>query len=282
MNNTKVLITGSKGQLGSDILSKLISEGFCCIGVDISHFNLVDRESTINFILKEKPDVIIHCAAYVAVDKAEQEQELCYEVNVNGTKHICDAANKINAKLIYFSTDYVFNNDDNTPILVNSNKDPVNHYGKTKSLGEDYIIQNISNFFILRTSWIYGVRGNNFTKTMINLSKTKDKITVVSDQVGSPTFTEDVASVIGEFVKSDKYGVYNVTNEGFCSWYEFAKEIFRLSNIKIVVEPCLSKNYVTLAKRPKNSRLDKEKLSENGFTRLPSWENALKRYLKNL
>jgi len=279
MFNKKILITGAKGQLGSDILMELEGKGYPCTGVDIADFDLTDEKAVFLNVEKIKPDVIIHCAAYVAVDKAEEDKDTCYNVNVNGTKNIVDVAKKINAELIFFSTDYVLN-ENGTDILTEEIKtNPINYYGYSKEVSENYIKENLTKYYILRISWIYGANGNNFIKTMIKLSETRDEISVVSDQIGSPTYTKDIAKIMYQFVNSDKYGIYHLTSENFCSWYDFAVLIFSKINIKMKVNKILSEDYKTLAKRPKNSRLSKDKLANNGFERLPLWEDALDRYL---
>lgn len=278
----KVLITGAKGQLGTSICNSLSNYDFEVIAIDKDNFDLTNRQVTIEYINKVKPDVVIHCAAYVLVDKAEEDRDLCYDVNVNATKNIVDACLMVDTKLIYFSTDYVLSAEGEDEIFEDHETNALNHYGETKRLGEEYIIKNMTKYFIFRISWIYGIYGNNFIKTMLKLAETKDEISVVYDQVGSPTFTNDIADMMHKFIDSDKYGIYNMTNEGFCSWYDFAVRIFELSNISMKVNKISSDDYVTLAKRPKNSRLSKKKLLDNGFGLLPTWDDALQRYMKEL
>lgn len=276
----KVLITGAKGQLGSDILTHLTKNGFSCVGIDIDDFDLTNEQDVYENIKKIAPSVIIHCAAYVAVDRAEEEKSRCYSVNVDATKYIVNIAKELSSKLIFFSTDYVLNENGTNLLTENIKTNPINYYGYTKELAEKYIVDNLKDYFILRISWIYGKNGNNFIKTMVKLSETKKELSVVDDQVGSPTYTKDIASAIDQFIKSDKCGIYHLTNEGFCSWCEFAKTIFSKLNIDIKVNAVSSQSYKTLAKRPKNSRLSKEKLIENGFFKLPLWQDALDRYLE--
>lgn len=278
--SNKILVTGAKGQLGSDICSYLTGKGFSVVGVDISDFDLTDKDAVIENVKKINPTTIIHCAAYVAVDKAEEDKELCYNVNVNGTKNIVDVAKEISAKLVFFSTDYVLNENGTNILTEDIKTNPINYYGYSKEVAEQYIIDNIKEYFILRISWIYGRTGHNFIKTMIKLSETRKEISVVNDQVGSPTYTKDIAETMDKFINSKNYGIYHITNEGFCSWCEFAKAIFSKLNIDMKVNSISSEEYKTLAQRPKNSRLSKDKLENNGFCRLPSWENALDRYLE--
>ncbi len=277
----KVLVTGVKGQLGFDILNLLNEQGVTAKGVDIDDFDLTDEKSVRDYVLNYAPDTIIHCAAYTAVDRAEDEKELCEKVNYNGTKNLVDVAKELDAKFVYFSTDYVFEGTGTTPFEVDEPANPINHYGYTKWLGEKAIRENLDKYFICRISWVFGENGKNFIKTMLNLAETHDKLTVVDDQIGSPTYCKDVAKLVCEMIKTEKYGTYHVTNEGFCSWYEFAVEIFKQAGKNIDVTPVDSSKYPAKAARPKNSRMSKAALTENGFEHLPTWQDALSRYLKN-
>jgi dTDP-4-dehydrorhamnose reductase/dTDP-4-dehydrorhamnose 3,5-epimerase len=278
----KVLVTGTKGQLGYDIVKRLNVLGIEAIGVDRDDLDITDKEQTPKYILKTKPDVIVHCAAYTAVDKAEDEKELCYAVNVEGTRNIAAAAQAIDAKMVYISTDYVFAGEGTEPHLEDNSTKPINYYGYTKEEGEVVVRELLEKYFIIRTSWVYGRNGNNFVKTMLNLAKLRDEINVVNDQIGAPTYTKDLAILICDMLQTTKYGTYHGVNEGYCSWYEFAKAIFEKAGVAIKVNPISSSDYPTKAKRPLNSRLSKSNLDKNGFDRLPEWEDALKRYLNKI
>ena len=276
----KILVTGAKGQLGRDITSELDRLQVEYKGIDIDDFDLTDEESVRKCFLEYKPDRVIHCAAYVAVDKAEEQKELCYNVNVKGTEYVAKACNDVGAALMYISTDYVFTGIGDKPFETNGEKGPLNQYGFTKYQGELKVQEILNNYFIVRISWVFGVGGNNFIKTMLQLSETRDSLMVVDDQIGSPTFTYDAAKVLCEMIMSEKFGIYHVTNEGFCSWFEFAKEIFAQAGKKIEVNPVKTTEYKSAAIRPLNSRLSKISLDNAGFHRLPDWKDALKRYLK--
>ena len=282
MKQQKVLVTGAAGQLGSDIMTHLNAANIDCLGVDRVDYDLTNRDLVFKNIKEYMPTLIIHCAAYVAVDKAEEDRDLCYKINVDATKNIVDVANEINSDVMYFSTDYIFNSQNNEPLEIDQPKEPINHYGDTKNIGEEYVINNVKNYYIARISWVFGKNGVNFIKTMLKLAETRDKLTVVNDQVGSPTYTEDVAAWVVSVIEMQKYGIYHVTNEGFCSWYEFALKIFDLANVKIDVEPVSSDNFKTAAKRPANSKMSKKSSIENGVPLLPTWEDALGRYLKEI
>jgi len=278
----KVLVTGVKGQLGHDVVKRFKVLGIEAIGVDKDDFDITDKEQTRKFILNTKPDVIVHCAAYTAVDKAEDENELCYAVNVEGTRNIAAAAQAIDAKMIFISTDYVFAGEGTEPHLEEKYTKPVNFYGYSKEQGEVVVRDLLEKYFIIRTSWVYGKNGNNFVKTMLNLAKLRDEINVVNDQIGAPTYTADLAILICDMLQTTKYGTYHGVNEGYCSWCEFAKAIFEEAGITIKVNPISSSDYPTQAKRPLNSRLSKSNLGKNGFKRLPQWDDALRRYLKEI
>lgn len=278
----KFLVTGVQGQLGYDVCRELRSRGYDDIlAPTSSEMDLTKEDNVRKVINGYNPDVIIHCAAYTAVDKAEENRELCYDVNVNGSKYISMYGKEVGAKIIYISTDYVFDGNKDGIYEVDDKIDPVNYYGETKYLGEEEI-RKCENHIITRISWVFGINGNNFIKTMLRLAETKDELSVVSDQIGSPTYTLDLSKVLVDMALSDKVGTYHITNEGYCSWYEFAKYIFEINGIDMKVKPILTKDYKTVAKRPLNSKMNKEKLENDGFDRLPDWKDAVKRYSKVL
>jgi dTDP-4-dehydrorhamnose reductase/dTDP-4-dehydrorhamnose 3,5-epimerase len=271
----KVLVTGAKGQLGYDVLKRLNELGLEAVGVDMDDFDITDENETLNNISRINPDVVVHCAAYTAVDKAEEEKDKCYAVNVQGTRNIAIACKKIDAKMLYVSTDYVFDGEGENPFDEFDRTNPINYYGYTKAEGENVVKELKDKYFIVRTSWVFGINGNNFVKTMLTLSKTRDEIKVVNDQIGSPTYTPELAKLICEIIQTNKYGIYHGTNEGFCSWYEFAAQIFKIFGRDTKVIPISSEEFPTRAKRPKNSRLSKNMLDKNGFSRLPDWKKSL-------
>ncbi|PET56029.1 dTDP-4-dehydrorhamnose reductase [Bacillus sp. AFS001701] len=275
----KVLVTGYGGQLGYDVVKECERHGLDVRGCGRQELDITKRESVFSIVDSYKPDVIIHCAAYTAVDKAEDDKENCWNVNVEGTRYLVEAAKKHHAKFIYISTDYVFNGNGESSFNEDDQPDPIGYYGLTKYEGEKVVQSFIENYFIIRISWVFGVNGNNFIKTMLRLSETRDELNIVGDQIGSPTYTVDLARLIVDLSKSDKYGIYHATNEGFTSWADFAKEIFKQTDSKTLVKSIASEDYPTRAARPKNSRLSKQKLVENGFQPLPSWQDALARYL---
>lgn len=278
----KVLVTGANGQLGYDVVGELKKRNIDCYGATRKDFDLTDEKATKSFILDYRPDAIIHCAAYTAVDKAEDERDLCYAVNTLGTRYVAEAAAKLGAKLMYISTDYVFDGTKSEPYEVWDEPNPINHYGYTKYLGEEEVKKLVEKYFIVRTSWVFGENGKNFVKTMLALGKERHEVKVVSDRIGSPTYTKDLAKLLVEMVQTDKYGVYHATNEGYCSWYEFAVEIFKLAGMDVKVIPITSEEYPARAKRPKNSRLSKRCLDETGFRRLREWGLALRGFLNDL
>ena len=278
----KVLVTGYTGQLGFDVVRELKARNIECIGTTRKEFSLTDTEKMRAFVREYKPDVVIHCAAYTAVDKAEDEVELCDQINHLATKGLAKVCKEIDAKMIYISTDYVFAGSGENFYEVNDDKAPQNVYGKSKLDGELAVQEILDKYFIVRISWVFGSNGKNFIKTMLNLAKNHDKLTVVNDQIGSPTYTVDLAKLLCDMALSDKYGVYHATNEGICSWYDFACEIFKQAGIKINVKPVPSTAFPTKATRPHNSRMSKKCLDEAGFNRLPAWQDALVRYLQEL
>lgn len=278
----KYMVTGVNGQLGYDVVLKLKEININVVAPRRDEFDLTNREQIQRYILKEKPDIIIHCAAYTAVDKAEDEKDVCYAVNVEGTKALIEAAKMINAKVVYISTDYVFDGSGQEPHFEEKETNPINYYGYTKEQGEKIVRELIDRHFIVRTSWVYGSNGNNFVKTMIKLAETRNDINVVSDQIGSPTYTKDLAEFIVSLVLTNKYGTYHGVNEGYCSWYEFAKVIFEKTESSININPISSKEYPTKAKRPLNSKLGKANSDVANIKRLPDWKEALSRYLATL
>lgn len=278
----KVLVTGASGQLGFDVVKRLKSLEINSLGVGSRELDIVDEKQIKRCIESFLPTTIIHCAAYTAVDKAEEERDKCYKVNVIGTKNLAEICKEFDIKLLYISTDYVFDGKGNTPFEEDEQPNPLNYYGYTKAEGEKIIKELLKKFFIVRTSWLYGINGNNFVKTMLKLSETQNVIYVVNDQIGSPTYTKDLAELIIDIALTDKFGIYHGVNEGYCSWYEFACEIFRLTEKNIKVTPISTNEYPAKAKRPLNSRLSKKNLDKNHFKRLPHWQDALKRFLKEL
>ncbi len=278
----KILVTGVKGQLGHDVVEELLKNGIEAIACDREEFDLTDKSATESFILNKKPDGVIHCAAYTAVDKAEDEEELCRKINAEGCLYIATACEKIGAKMIYVSTDYVFGGDGEEPYQVDDEKNPQNIYGKTKLEGEKNALENCSRAFVVRTSWVYGINGNNFVKTMRRLAETRDELSVVADQIGSPTYTRDLAVLLVSMIQSEKYGVYHATNEGFMSWAEFAENIMKKSGLSTKINHIPTSEYPVKVKRPLNSRLSKKCLTDNGFSLLPTQDDALARYIEEL
>jgi dTDP-4-dehydrorhamnose reductase len=279
----KVLVTGVKGQLGHDVVRELDKRGHISCGVDIEDMDITDADSVEQRVLSIRPDAVIHCAAWTAVDAAEENIEKCTLVNITGTENISNACSKHDMKLIYISTDYVFNGQGDNLWNPSDIPQPINVYGLTKYGGELAVMHTVKKHFVVRISWAFGINGKNFVKTMVNLGKTKENITVVCDQIGSPTYTFDLARLLVDMLETEKYGIYHATNEGFCSWYEFACEIFRQTKMEHVkITPVTSDQFPTKANRPFNSKMSKDKLIENGFQRLPSWPDALKRYLIEL
>lgn len=277
--NMRILVTGSKGQLGSDLVKNLTENGFVNEGVDKRNFDIVNREDTFKYIEDYNPDIIVHCAAYTDVEGSEINKTLCHNINFMGTKNIVDACKKFSILLVFISTDYVFDGEKDGAYEVDDFPNALSIYGESKVAGERYIIEMLTKYFIVRTSWLFGKQGVNFVKKMLEVAQTKKEVFVISDQFGSPTYSEDLSKKIIELMFTNKYGIYHITNEGVCSWAEFAKEIFELSGIDITVHLINTVDYDLKAKRPKNSILSKNKLIEEGFLPLPTWKDALKRYL---
>lgn len=278
----KFLITGAKGQLGYDLIKELERRGYKDIlATDTDNMDITNKEQTIKVIKEYDPDVIFHCAAYTAVDKAEDEEQKAYQINQLGTKNIVESIKNPKTKLVYISTDYVFSGDDIGIYEPDSLPNPQNVYGKSKYAGEEEVLK-YPKHFIVRISWVFGKNGKNFIKTMLNLADTHQEVNVVADQVGSPTYTKDLSFFLVDLALSSKYGTYHATNEGFCSWADLAEYTFLKAHKKVKVNRILSKDYPQRAKRPKNSKMSKEKLVKNGFAKLPTWQDAVDRYLKEL
>ncbi len=283
----KALVTGVKGQLGFDVVNELKKRGYDAVGVDIEEMDITDAESVNRVITDAAPDVVIHCAAWTAVDAAEDEENIpkVRAVNVTGTQNIADVCKKLDCKMIYISTDYVFNGQGTEPWQPDC-KDyaPLCVYGQTKLEGELAVSHTLDKYFIVRIAWGFGINGNNFIKTMLNVGKKYDTVRVVNDQIGTPTYTYDLARLLVDMAETEKYGYYHATNEGgYISWYDFTCEIFRQAGYTTKVVPVTTEEYgLSKAKRPFNSRLDKSKLAENRFKPLPTWQNALERYLKEI
>jgi dTDP-4-dehydrorhamnose reductase len=278
----KILVTGYNGQLGYDVVRVGKEKGFEMIGTGRSELDITSKQSVHDFVLNLKPDAIIHCAAYTAVDKAEDDKDTCWSVNVDGTKYLAAAAKKVNAKFMYISTDYVFDGKGTTPFKETDTPNPVGYYGLTKYEGEKVVQSLLEEWYIIRISWVFGINGNNFIKTMLRLGESRDQLTVVNDQFGSPTYTLDLAKLLIEMIQTEKYGIYHASNEGFTTWADFAKEVFSQAGLTVNVEGIPTDEYPTRAVRPKNSRMSKQKLVDNGFSPLPTWQDALQRYLDEL
>lgn len=276
----KILVTGVGGQLGYDVCRELTARGIEHRGVDIGDFDITDAQAVRACLTACRPDAVIHCSAWTAVDKAEDEPEKCRTVNVDGTRHIAAVCKEIGAKMLYISTDYVFPGTGERFYEPEDPTGPLGVYGETKLGGEQAVRELLERFFIVRISWVFGKNGNNFVKTMLRLGETRAEVSVVCDQVGSPTYTADLAPLLCDMVETEKYGVYHATNEGVCTWAEFAQEAFRLAGKDVKVNAIPTSEYPTRAVRPLNSRMSKDKLEEMGFVRLPVWQDALGRYLK--
>lgn len=276
----RILVTGVKGQLGHDVMNELAKRGHTGIGVDVEEMDITDAKKVDEVIRASEVEAVIHCAAYTAVDAAEDQVELCRKINAEGTENIAKVCKELDIKMMYISTDYVFDGEGTRPWEPDDERHPLNVYGLTKYEGELAVEKYLDKFFTIRIAWVFGVNGKNFIKTMLKLSETHDELNVVDDQIGSPTYTYDLAVLMVDMIETEKYGRYHATNEGLCSWYEFACEIFRQAGRDVKVNPVSSEEFPAKAKRPHNSRMDKSKLTENGFTPLPAWQDALKRYLE--
>ena len=285
---SKILVTGIKGQLGYDICRELLKRGYTNFkGIDIEDLDITDEESVMKYIKDFNPEVVMHNAAWTAVDKAEQMPDKVYDVNALGPKYIAKACKEIDAKMVYISTDYVFEGIGEKEYEVDDPKIGLSIYGKTKAQGEDFVKEFLDKYFIVRISWVFGINGNNFVKTMLKLADMgKTSLNIVSDQIGSITYTVDLAKLLCDMIETEKYGIYHATNEGFISWADFAKEIFKLTNKNVKVNYVTTEEYLKMvpqqAKRPLNSRMSKSSLDKAGFKRLPDWKNALSRYIEEL
>lgn len=276
----KILVTGVKGQLGHDVVEESQKRGIETIGVDVEEMDITDASKVEEVIKASNVDAVVHCAAWTAVDKAEDEVALCTKVNVDGTYNIAKVCKELDIKMMYFSTDYVFDGQGDQEWKEYDERHPLNVYGQTKCEGEIAVQKLLEKYFIVRIAWVFGVNGNNFITTMLRLGKERGAVSVVNDQIGSPTYTYDLAKLVVDMIQTDKYGIYHATNEGLCSWYEFACEIFKQAGLDVEVTPVDSSAFPAKAKRPSNSRMSKAELDKNGFNRLPSWQDALQRYLK--
>ena len=283
----RIFVTGVKGQLGHDVSNECRKRGYEVIGVDIEDMDITDAAAVDRVITEASPDVVVHCAAWTAVDAAEEDANIAKvrAVNADGTRNIADVCKKLDCKMIYISTDYVFDGQGDKPWEPDCKAySPLNVYGQTKLDGELAVADTLKKYFIVRIAWVFGVNGKNFIKTMLSLGQKYDTVRVVNDQIGTPTYTYDLARLLTDMAESEKYGYYHATNEGgYISWYDFACEIFRRAGYATKVVPVTTAEYgLSKARRPFNSRLDKSKLVKNGFTSLPDWRDALDRYMKEL
>jgi dTDP-4-dehydrorhamnose reductase len=278
----RILVTGYNGQLGYDVVRLGLDHGLDMIGTGSSDLDITHEQEVYEFVHQIKPNAIIHCAAYTAVDLAEDDKSKCWQINVEGTKYLAKAAKEVNAKLLYISTDYVFDGEGTQPFLESDKPNPKGYYGLTKFEGEKVVQAILEESFIVRISWVFGLNGNNFIKTMLQLSETRDHLNVVNDQVGSPTYTWDLAHLLIDMIQTNKYGIYHASNEGFCNWAEFSEEIFRQAGKSVHVKGVSTDEYPTRAVRPLNSRMSKQKLIDNGFDSLPNWQDAVARYLDEI
>ena len=299
----KVLVTGVAGQLGHDVMNELAKRGHEGVGSDLAaeysgiadgsavtkmpyvSMDITDAAAVETVLQEIKPDAVVHCAAWTAVDLAEDDDKVdkVRSINAGGTKNIAEVCKKLDCKMVYLSTDYVFDGQGTKPWDPDCKTyQPLNVYGQTKLEGELAVSETLDKYFIVRIAWVFGINGSNFVKTMLRLGREKEEISVVSDQIGSPTYTADLAPLLCDMAMTERFGTYHATNEGLCSWYEFAKEIFRQAGMDVPVTPVSSDAFPAKATRPSNSRLNKDKLSENGFERLPAWQDALGRFLKEI
>lgn len=277
-----VLVTGVNGQLGCDVVKELNKRGIPNKGIDVQNLDITKQNDVMNFITELKPECIVHCAGYTQVDKAEIEEsetQKCLDVNYKATEYIAKVCNSFSIKMVYISTDYVFDGNKVGEYETDDIVNPLSKYAMSKAQGERAVLNNLDKHFIIRTSWLFGKNGSNFIDTMIRLGKINESIDVVCDQIGSPTYTVDLAVLICDIINTNKYGIYHATNEGFCSWADLAKKSLEIANIDCEINPVLSKEYKSVAKRPLNSKLSKRSLIENGFNLLPTWQDSVKRYL---
>lgn len=278
----KILVTGASGQLGYDVCEELKWRKADYIGTSSRELDITDSAAVEQMLQELRPDAVIHCAAYTKVDQAEDEPERCWAVNAEGTKNLAAACRRIHAKMLYISTDYVFPGTGEQFYEPTDPVGPVNTYGRSKLAGELAVQSLLDRYFIVRISWVFGKNGNNFVKTMLRLAETKTELNVVCDQIGSPTYTADLAPLLCDMVQTEKYGVYHATNEGTCSWAEFAESIFELAGKAVTVHSIPTSEYPTKATRPLNSRMSRQRLKENGFSMMPQWRSALKRYIEEI
>ena len=278
----RVLVTGADGQLGYDVVKRLDENSIECLGTSINELDITDEAQTNKVITKYNPDVVVHCAAYTAVDKAEDERELCYNINVLGTKYVAAACKEIDAKMVYISTDYVFDGKGNQPFEVTDQPNPINYYGKTKYKGELEVQKLLNKYFIIRISWVFGKNGNNFVKTMLKLMTERQQVSVVADQFGSPTWAKDLAELIMVTLKKWIPGIYHYSNQGRASWYEFALAIRDLSELNCEVIPVTSAEFPTAAQRPTYSLLDKTKVSQTFGIEISPWKDSLSRMIQEV
>lgn len=282
----RILVTGVTGQLGYDVVEAGIEAGHTVLGISHAQMDITDADN-VHTIVEQAAynggvDVLIHCAAYTAVDRAEDEEEQCRLVNYTGTMNLAQVCAEYDIAMLYISTDYVFGGLGSSEWETDSKVAPLNVYGKSKADAEHIIECYLKKYYIVRTSWVYGLHGSNFVKTMLRLGEERKEVSVVADQVGAPTYTKDLAHFLIQLVKTQRYGIYHATNEGECSWYEFACEIFKQRNYEIEVHPLMTEQYPTRAARPHNSRLSKASIDEAGLNRLPDWKDALQRFLEEL
>ena len=278
----RILVTGVNGQLGYDVVAEGEKRGFHMYGTDIGQMDITDAVRVKKVIEEILPDAVIHCAAYTSVDGAEEHVELCRKVNAYGTENIAKECARRNIPMMYFSTDYIFDGEGDHFHVEEEAAAPLNVYGQTKYEGELAVCKYLEKFFILRISWVFGMNGNNFVKTMLRVGPERGEVSVVADQIGSPTYTVDLAKLVIDMIQTDQYGIYHATNGDICSWYEFACKIFEQANLDVNVRPITTGEYPVKARRPMNSRMCKDKLIRSGFEPLPSWKDALERYIKAL
>ena len=278
----KVVVTGATGQLGYDVCRVLTEREIEHIGLGSKDCDISSAAEVNALFTRERPDALIHCAAYTKVDNAEEDAERCWSVNVDGTRNLAAACRAYGVKMLYISTDYVFPGDGEEYYRPEDAYGPKGNYGRTKLAGELAVQALLTEYFIVRISWVFGINGGNFVKTMLRLAENHDSLRVVADQVGSPTYTEDLAPLLCDMIVTEKYGVYHATNEGVCSWADFAEAIFAAAGKTVQVQRVSTEEYGAKAPRPKNSRMSKDKLTQQVFTRLPAWQDALERYIKEI
>ncbi len=279
----RILITGASGQLGHDCVAEAERRGHKVFGFGRVELDITDHDAVNAAVQDIRPDCVLHCAAWTNVDGAEENEEACRRINVAGTQNVAEAAGAVGAKMIYISTDYVFDGRGTAPWTPEDRTGPLNAYGRSKLDGEAAVRNTLDQYSIVRTSWLYGGQGKNFVRTMLRIGSERDAVRVVDDQIGTPTYTTDLARLLVDMAESDLYGTYHAVNTGgYISWYDFTREIYRLAGIATTVMPVSSEEYGAKAVRPKNSRLDTGKLTDAGFAQLPAWQDALERYLRQM